>query len=65
MSGASKIILSVLTLMIWGVAWEYFEYINGWLDRHESIWEIDVMADLIMDFSGALLASFYSLKKHG
>lgn len=61
----SKFILTVSALMFWGVAWEYFEYKNGWLDHHESSWQLDVLMDLLMDFSGAVLATIFSLKKHG
>ncbi|MDO8423993.1 MAG: hypothetical protein Q7S54_00085 [bacterium] len=43
-------------VMLVGVGWEIFEYTNGITDSYESSYGLDVMIDLLMDASGAVLA---------
>ena len=56
-------VASVLAvLMIAGIAWEIFEYMNGITDSFEAVYAVDVMNDLLADFLGAILAAFIGIK---
>ncbi|MEK7227589.1 MAG: hypothetical protein AAB641_01725 [Patescibacteria group bacterium] len=63
---SDKILLPVLSvlicLMIVGVAWEIMEYTFGITDSHEG-YRLDVIHDLMMDASGALLAAFIGVRE--
>lgn len=55
--------LSVLIcVMIVGVGWEVFEYVNGFTDSHEG-YALDTINDLVLDGSGAVLAALIGVRK--
>ncbi len=57
------LILAVFVcVLIAGVAWEVFEYVNGITDSHEG-YRVDVINDLILDSAGGVLAALLSLRK--
>lgn len=49
------VITSVIAVLIIGIGWEVFEYING-LTQSTEEYSLDVMHDLIADVLGAVLA---------
>jgi hypothetical protein len=53
---------TILFVLAAGGLWEIAEFKYGILDSHES-YTIDVVNDLIMDALGAILATFFSLRK--
>ncbi len=52
----------VICLLVVGVAWEIFEYVNDITDSHEG-YVLDVVHDLMADAGGALLAAFIGVKE--
>lgn len=52
----------VILVFIAGVAWEIFEYKNGFTDSHEG-YVLDTLNDLILDTTGALIAVLLSLRR--
>ena len=56
-------ILSVLLcVLIAGVAWEIFEYVNGLTDSAEG-YKLDTFNDLILDSAGAVLAAMIASRQ--
>mgnify|MGYP001588206302 CR=1 FL=1 len=56
-------VLSVLVcLMIIGIGWEIMEYYFDLTDSHEVKYFNDVIHDLIMDASGAIVAAIVGVK---
>lgn len=51
-----------LCVMLVGIAWEIFEYVNGITQSHES-YIVDTMIDLILDGVGAILAAYVGTRK--
>jgi hypothetical protein len=63
---ADKVLLPILSvlisLIIAGVWWEVFEYVNGITDSHEG-YRLDITHDLIMDSLGALVAALIGVRQ--
>ncbi|KKU50137.1 MAG: hypothetical protein UY47_C0004G0004 [Parcubacteria group bacterium GW2011_GWB1_49_7] len=51
-------------VMLVGAGWEIFEYSNDITDSYESSYGLDVLVDLIMDASGAVLAVLVVWRKN-
>lgn len=51
----SEFAVFVLVLLI-GVGWEVFEYLNGITDSYEAVYAVDVATDLLANSIGAILA---------
>lgn len=51
----TRMLIVFISVMIAGVAWEIFEYVNGLTDSMEG-YSLDVTNDLLMDALGAILA---------
>ena len=56
------ILVVLLCVFIAGVAWEVFEYVNGFTDSHEG-YQLDVTNDLVLDTAGAVLASLIASRR--
>lgn len=62
MRPSSYIWLVFLLVMIVGVAWEVFEYVNGIIDDAHEGYALDTALDLICDGVGAWLAVVIGVK---
>jgi hypothetical protein len=62
MKPSTYVWLVVLSVMVVGVAWEVFEYVNGIIDDTHEDYAIDTAVDLILDGVGAWLAAVIGIK---
>ena len=62
LSGVQIAIITFVSVMIVGVAWEIFEYVNGIAQSTEG-YRADTFHDLLMDALGSLTAVLVSLKQ--
>ncbi len=57
------ILLSIVSVVFIGVAWEIYELILGEAELRKEEYKPDLLLDFIMDFLGALFASLYAYFK--